>query len=31
VAELYEQLQRDEVVELTVDSELLEFRTRGIT
>lgn len=31
VTELYEQLQRDEVVELTVDSELLEFRTRGIT
>lgn len=31
VTELYEQLQREEVVELTVDSELLEFRTRGIT
>lgn len=31
VTELYEHLQRDEVVALTVDSELVEFRTRGIT
>lgn len=31
VAELYDQLQREEVVALSVDSELVEFRTRGIT
>ena len=31
VTELYEQLQREEVVALSVDSELVEFRTRGIT
>lgn len=31
VTALYEQLQRPEVVALTVDSELVEFRTRGLT
>lgn len=31
VTELYDQLQREEVVALSVDSELVEFRTRGIT